>query len=172
MSRLIAFLLLAACAQAPAQQGYRAAKAPIYSSAVLETARLNGRWVQVAAYRPASLAPCPAPGITVTPQSGGSLAVSGQLCAPALQKLNTVLRPGGPGRFAATGAVPAGLDAPWWVLWVDTDYRTVLIGSPDGRFGFVLNRTPTLPDDRRRAVLELLDWNGYDPARLTFLTPR
>ena len=168
---IIALLLLGACAQAPVRQGYRLANAPIYSSAVLETARLEGRWVQVAVYQPPTAARCPAPRLTLEPQSGDGLALSGQLCAPDLQNVKTMLRPTGPGRFVASRPIAAGLDGPWWVLWVDTDYRTVLIGSPDGKFGFVLNRTEALPDDRRRAVLELLDWNGYDPEGLRFLTP-
>ncbi|MEH6775767.1 MAG: lipocalin family protein, partial [Cereibacter changlensis] len=65
------------------------------------------------------------------------------------------------------GAAPDGIGAPWWVIWVDTDYRTLAIGTPDGSFGFLLNRGGPLPADRLTAVREIFEWNGYDLSRLT-----
>ena len=55
---------------------------------------------------------------------------------------------------------------PWWVLWADTDYRTLVIGTPSGAFGFVLNRGGLLPEDRLRSAREVLAWNRYDLALL------
>jgi apolipoprotein D and lipocalin family protein len=66
----------------------------------------------------------------------------------------------GPGRFAAAG------QQEWWVIWVDTDYRTLAIGTPNGTFGFVLNRGGAVPPDRLRAAREIFDFNGYDVTRL------
>ena len=37
------------------------------------------------------------------------------------------------GRFALDG-----LDEPLWVLWADADMRTLVIGTPSGRLGFIL----------------------------------
>ena len=48
-----------------------------------------------------------------------------------------------------------------WVLWADADYRTLVIGTPSGRFGFVLNREAVLPPDRLLAVQDILRFNGY-----------
>jgi apolipoprotein D and lipocalin family protein len=62
---------------------------------------------------------------------------------------------GKPGRFAVDG-----MDD-WWVLWADGDYRTLVIGTPSGRFGFVLNRESLLPADRLRAVRDIVRFNGY-----------
>ena len=64
---------------------------------------------------------------------------------------------GKPGRFAVDGM------ANWWVLWVDGDYRTMVIGTPDGSFGFVLNREASLPADRLQAVRDIARFNGYNP---------
>lgn len=66
--------------------------------------------------------------------------------------------PGKPGRFGVDGM------ADWWVLWVDGDYRTLVIGTPSGEFGFVLNRDDHMPADRLQAVRDIMRFNGYDPA--------
>ena len=55
--------------------------------------------------------------------------------------------------------------ADWWVIWADYDYRTLAIATPDGRFGFVLDRG-AIPSDRLTAAAEIFDFNGYDKARL------
>lgn len=69
------------------------------------------------------------------------------------------LIPTGPGRFAVAGMED------WWVLWVDSDYRTLVIGTPSGRFGFVLDRGEIAPD-RLTAATEIFDFNGYTTTAL------
>jgi apolipoprotein D and lipocalin family protein len=76
----------------------------------------------------------------------------------------------GPGRLRLAGADPAGLGAEWWVLWVDDGYRTLVVGTPSGAFGMILNRTADLPPDRLRAAREVLEWNGYDLGQLRTVT--
>jgi apolipoprotein D and lipocalin family protein len=58
------------------------------------------------------------------------------------------------------------IGAEWWVLWVDADYRTLVVGTPSGSFGIILNRTADLPPDRLAAARDVLAWNGYDLTRL------
>ena len=159
MYRLISVAALAltisACvakSPAPPQGAYRAKGAEIYSSAVLDRSRLPGRWAQVATFGPASCRP-----------GGVEIAASGQtsfrLCLGGRDvKGAGVLQPAGPGRFAVAGQE-------WWVLWADGDYRTLVIGTPSGGFGFVLNRGGTISADRMRAAREILEWNGYDLAQ-------
>ncbi len=55
------------------------------------------------------------------------------------------------------------------MLWVDEGYRTAVIGTPDGSFGFVLNRDAAIPADRMEAARRVLDFNGYDLAQLQVL---
>ena len=83
--------------------------------------------------------------------------------APQRSRSGADHRAGAP---ALVGADPEGIGAEWWVLWVDADYRTLAVGTPDGRFGFILNRDGALPPDRLAAAREILEWNGYDLARL------
>lgn len=162
MYRLIALLLLAGCvAKTPAPiTGYRDPATQIYSNAVLENDKLVGRWVQVAEFAPRDAAPCRKGGAEITRGATG-LTVSAQLCLGG--KVSTFSGPlavAGPGRFTP----PQG--EVWWILWADVGYRTLVIGTPSGRFGFILNRGGDLPGDRKKAAQELLDWNGYDLARL------
>ena len=160
--------LLAGCAGAPAPQaGYRAAGTPIYSNAVFQPDRLAGRWVQVADFAPAGAGACAARGLTVTPGAAGQLTVDADLCLGGeTRRYAGLAEVSGPGRVRLAAADPAGLGAEWWILWVDTDYRTMAIGTPSGRFGFILNRGGAVPQDRMTAAREIFDWNGYNVAQL------
>ncbi|QIE42646.1 lipocalin family protein [Rhodobacteraceae bacterium SC52] len=56
--------------------------------------------------------------------------------------------------------------APYWVLWVDEAYDTAVVGVPSGKAGWVLARTPEIPDDQWQAALSVLRTNGYDTTQL------
>jgi apolipoprotein D and lipocalin family protein len=145
--------VLAACSapEPPAPPVFRASDAPIYSSAVLEESRLAGHWVQVATFAPGGQAVC---GPGEVDFDAGQL--RWDLClADGRRSGAGPLRPGKPGRFSVDGM------GDWWVLWADGDYRTLVIGTPSGQFGFVLNRESALPADRLRAVHDIVRFNGY-----------
>jgi apolipoprotein D and lipocalin family protein len=158
MYRVIWLALLAGCASAPSKvDGFRKPGAPIYSNAVLDADRLQGDWVQVAQFASADAPACEMGALRIGPGQ----AAQGQVCLNgALVPVAGPLRPTGPGRFAP----PTG--EAWWVLWADTNYRTLAIGTPSGRFGFILNRGADLPPDRMAAARAVFDWNGYALARL------
>ncbi len=162
----IATLLLLGCAGVTTT-GYRATDRNIYSTAVVDAARLEGRWMQVADFAPPGAAGCSATGVRVEP----GLALQADLCLGGRRTgYRGAAEVTGPGRLRLTAADPAGIGAEWWVLWVDADYRTLVVGTPDGRFGFVLNREAALPADRMRAAREILAWNGYDLSRMRTVT--
>ena len=72
----------------------------------------------------------------------------------------------GPGRLAVSfPSVPFGA-SDYWVLWVDEGYRTAVVGAPNGKSGWILNRDPQIPVDRLNAAREVLGFNGYDLDRL------
>jgi len=56
--------------------------------------------------------------------------------------------------------------ADYWVLWVDADYQTAVVGVPSGRAGWILARTPSIDAARRAEAEAILSRNGYDPGRL------
>ena len=161
-------LLIAACAAPPARiEGFRS-KVPIYSNAVLDMTTITGRWTQVAAFA-ADGRSCNPGGAEIT-RSGSGLAMSAKLCLNGSDLgYRGPLAITGPGRLTPTGKAPAPLNREWWVLWADVDLRTLVIGTPDGSFGFILNRGGPLPPDRLTAAREILDWNGYNTARLIIL---
>lgn len=158
MYRLIVLVLLAGCvAKAPGVPGFRKPSTPIYSNAVLENNRLTGDWVQVAEFAAPDAPVCPLGGAKI----GDGLTINARLCLNGKQTaFSGPLLASGPGRFTPPGGEV------WWVLWADTNYRTLAIGTPSGRFGFILNRGGDLPADRMRAAREVLEWNGYALARL------
>lgn len=173
MYRVIALLILTACTVTPSAPvgRYRAKDAPIYSNAVLQNDRLVGRWVQVAEFAPSDAPACTPGAVTITQAKSRGLELAAQLCLSGqIVPITGVLDPVGPGRFALRGANRGGLDQIWWVLWADVGYRTFVIGTPSGAFGFILNENPNLPADRQRAAAEVLEWNGYDTARLRYLS--
>ncbi len=161
-------LILAACAAPVAEQvaRYRVAGAPIYSSAVLDVARIEGRWVQVAGFGPAGARDCQPGGVDIRRGAQGLQATLRLCLSGAEVRAAGALQVVGPGRFALQGAAVPGLGEPWWVLWADTDYRTLIIGTPSGQFGFILNRDRVLPQDRLVAAREILDFNGFDLRQL------
>ena len=158
-------LALAACAPEPAPRTvpvFRTPGAPIWSNAVLDPARLVGDWQEVAAF--AAPGACrPGGARIVAGPGGGGLGLAARLCLGGKETaFQGPLAVTGPGRL-----LPANATEPWWVLWSDTDVRTLAIGTPSGRFGFILNRGGALPPDRLAAAREILDWNGYDLRWLT-----
>lgn len=146
-------LLLIGCAAPPARQSYRDTARPISSMVVLEAARLDGAWHQVAGFGPG----CAAPSLLTI--SGSASRIDGQGCFLPLGGA-AAMNPSGPGRFTI-----AGKD--YWLLWVDFDYRTIVIGTPSGDFGAILNRGGPIPEDRLEAARRILAFNGYDLSRLT-----
>jgi apolipoprotein D and lipocalin family protein len=157
---LLVVLGLAACAAAPGpQSAFRKADAPIWSNAVIDMAGLAGDWTQVAAFAP-SPPPCGAQALRLSAAPGG-LSAEGAICgAGGVAPVGGQLDPAGPGRLRPE----TGPD--WWVLWADTDLRTLAIGTPDGRFGFILERSGNLPPDRLEAARQVFDFNGYDTGLL------
>jgi len=43
---------------------------------------------------------------------------------------------------------------------------TAVVGTPNGRAGWILNRTPEMRADRLEAARQVLAFNGYDLSRL------
>lgn len=163
MPRLIPILLvlLAGCAaQPPAALSFRNAEVPIWSAAAFQPAEAAGTWRQVASFQPEGAA-CRAGAVALTPEAGG-LRLDGTLClAGTAQKISGLAPVTGPGRIRVGSE-------DWWILWVDTGYRTLAIGTPSGRFGIILDRG-AIPGDRLQAAREIFDFNGYRTAALTAL---
>ena len=50
----------------------------------------------------------------------------------------------------------------YWILRLDPDYRTALVGSPDRKYLWLLARTPRIEPDTRARYLALARAQGFD----------
>jgi apolipoprotein D and lipocalin family protein len=55
----------------------------------------------------------------------------------------------------------------YWVIYLDPDYQTAVVGVPSGSAGWILSRTPQIAPERLEEARDALAANGYDLARLT-----
>ncbi|SDE42740.1 lipocalin family protein [Limimaricola pyoseonensis] len=150
-------LALAGCGAAVAPEPvpvYRMSDAPIGSTLRGAASDLNGAWQVAEAYPDGPVAP----GDRVTLQLDGQGAGVARIVSQDVARLLPV-KPAGPGRFEVEGAT-------WWLLWVDDDFRSAVIGEPGGRFGWIMHRPGAVGYDRARAAREILDFNGYDTGAL------
>lgn len=56
----------------------------------------------------------------------------------------------------------------YWILKLDADYQTVLIGEPLQRYLWLLNRTPKIHSDILKDYLNCAQENGYDLSDLIY----
>lgn len=158
---LVSVLALGACVSAPSDKAvaFRKAGTEIWSSAAFDAARIEGRWQQAATFS-ASDGPGCKPGGAEIRRGAAGMEITARLCVNG-KEMRTAgpLKMVGPGRMAVSGM------SDWWVIWVDSGYRTLAIGTPDGSFGFVLDRG-RIGADRLNAAAEVFEFNGYNKSRL------
>ncbi|WP_164738086.1 lipocalin family protein [Frigidibacter oleivorans] len=164
---LLALLLLAACAGPADRQGYRDPRATIASAALFDPARFAGDWFVLADF-PAGTAACGVTRESWRSVGPGRFTVTGTACGPrGAIRFDGRATVTGPGRIDLAAPARAELEgAPVWVLWVDADYRVAVLGTPSGRFGTILGRSPERRGDLFAAAREVLDFNGYTTDRL------
>lgn len=169
MRRALALCLaLAGCGLAA--PSYRDAAAPIASQADFDAERYTGLWYEIARFPVPFQEGCTAVTAEYGLRADGTLSVI-NTCrdrtpdGPARTIVGSA-EVTGPGRLTVRFRTVPFVEAPYWVLWVDADYRTAVVGVPSGRAGWILNREPVIPRDRLRAALEVLDFNGYDVSRI------
>lgn len=171
--RALAFvLLLAGCATQESGglfSVYRDTEAPIASKAVFEPDRYVGLWYEVARYPVPFEAGC----VGVTAEYGlredGLLSVLNICRNPDGSERSRIEGSAeivGPGRLQVRFPSVPFVAADYWVLWTDETYRTAVVGAPNGRSGWILNRDPQIPPDRLNAARAVLNFNGYDLSRL------
>lgn len=148
---------------------YRDAGVPIASKALFEPERYLGTWYEIARFPVPFEAGCVGVTAEYGPREDGGLSVR-NTCRRADGTVRSVIEGTaevvGPGRLKVRFPSVPFVAADYWVLWVDEGYRTAVVGTPNGRAGWILNRDPVIPADRWAAAREMLDFNGYDVTRL------
>jgi apolipoprotein D and lipocalin family protein len=51
----------------------------------------------------------------------------------------------------------------YWIIGLDEDYQWAVIGTPSRKYGWILSRTPSLPDDTMQKIFALLKSQNYNP---------
>lgn len=170
-----AIALLAGCAGGPDEgQGgfftvYRDRDVPIGSKALFEADRYLGVWHEVARYPVPFQRGCFDVTAEYQLQDDGLLSVL-NICRDEAgvetSRISGTAEIVGPGRLKVRFPSVPFVAADYWVLWTDEDYRTAVVGTPNGRAGWILNRSPDIRADRMQAARDVLEFNGYDLAQL------
>lgn len=161
--RCLALALLAGCVAFPS---YRDTEIEMTSMAVFDPVRYGGTWYEIAKFPVPFQEGCTGTTARYAVAEQGLLTVQNTCRKEGdLTTIDGTARVVGPGRLKVRLAgVPFGAD--YWVLWVDEGYRSAVVGVPSGRAGWILNRDPVMPEDRYRAAISVLEFNGYDVSRL------
>ena len=178
---LFALLVLAACGQPETETPYvTVPKFRDPSVLIASTTRgaptdLNGEWVISASFVGSYFnSVAPAGGgviVDVDPSGTGRWtfrnAEGRTTSVPVWQRMTGRFQQGWPGDASSTPGSPIeGTAREFWVLWVDDDFRTAAVGTPDGSLGWIMNRPGEASGDRTAAAREVLEWSGYDLGRL------
>ncbi|MEM7489583.1 MAG: lipocalin family protein [Pseudomonadota bacterium] len=171
MRPLFLALALAGCTTAvvaPLLPSYRDPSVAIASKADFDPARYAGRWYEITRFPVPFQAGCAGAVAEYGTPRDGRLTIR-NVCLDAegrpIRQIEGIGTVTGPGRLEVRlNGVP--FTAPYWILWVDEGYRTAVVGQPDGRAGWILNRDPEIPPDRLLAAKEVLAFNGYDTSAL------
>ncbi|WP_286784296.1 MULTISPECIES: lipocalin family protein [Pseudomonas] len=59
----------------------------------------------------------------------------------------------------------------YWVLYLDDDYRTALVGHPNRKYLWLLSRTPEVDAAARERLLGVAREQGYDVSQLIWRQP-
>ena len=168
---LLSLALLAGCA---ADDGsffavYRDTDVPISSKALFEPDRYLGTWYEIARFPVPFEAGCSKVTATYGPRDDGRISVLNICRNPDGSEKSRITGNAeivGPGRLVVRFDGVPFVAGDYWVLWTDEDYQTAVVGAPNGRTGWILNRSPQIRADRLQAARDILAFNGYDVSRL------
>lgn len=159
---MLVCLMLTACAAPSTGPAYRDTGQPLSVTTRSDASRLAGDWVVRRS------TPNEAGLIGVTYLTGTeAFALTRRVCDDTgqcdLRRTTRAATPLGMNRWRLAGdSAPREI----WVVWVDEGYRTAAIGTPDGSFGWILDRAARGGSDRITAAREILEFNGYTTGAL------
>lgn len=59
----------------------------------------------------------------------------------------------------------------YWVIYLEPNYQYAVVGHPTRDYGWILSRTPDLPETTLKEISHFLKVSGYDPCRFQ-VTPQ
>lgn len=161
---IAALALLPGCGAGPRNAGARNVSQPLTVTTRADLSALSGDWFVRGHFQGAP----PPELVTFLPEQNGAPAMALQTETCGLngectsEKTLLSLETLGPRRARD---IETGRE--FWLVWIDEGLRTAAIGTPDGSFGWILDRRPTGGTDRIAAAREVLEFNGYDLSQLS-----
>jgi len=164
--------LLAACASGPRQ-------VPPLTAGNVDLQRYQGHWYEIARLPMFFQRNCAQSEANYHVMADGKVAVFNR-CRTLDGKVEeatgtaTPIKPGVTDRLEVRfdtwfcGMLPNVAKGPYWILYVDDDYQTALVGSPDRKYLWLLARKPELSTAQREKLLRIAREKGYNPNRLVW----
>ena len=137
----------------------------------VDLGRYLGLWYEIAAFPQSFQKGCTASNATYTLRKDGQIGV-----------LNRCRKGGLEGKESKAEGVARVVDrqsnaklevsffrpfwGDYWVIDLDPDYQFAVVGHPSRDYLWILSRQPTLPEAQYAAILQRLEAQGYQTARL------
>ena len=51
----------------------------------------------------------------------------------------------------------------YWIIGLDEDYKWAVVGTPSRKYGWILSRTPDLPEETMQHIFSILKEQHYNP---------
>jgi apolipoprotein D and lipocalin family protein len=61
---------------------------------------------------------------------------------------------------------PSLVKGKYWIFFLDPDYETAIVGTPDREYLWILSRTPTMDAEQYQRLVERCRALGFDTERL------
>jgi len=167
---LILLALLAACAKPPVN---RSSEVPLTTVDFVYLDRYTGRWYEIARFPNSFEEGCEGVTADYARRDDGLLSV-----------VNTCRKGGVDGEVDVASGRARVIDTEtnaklevsffgpfwgdYWIIGLADDYSLSLVGEPQGRYLWILSRTPEISEEVRADALEKLQSLGYNTSALYF----
>lgn len=163
-------LLLGACTAPPVN---RDGTVPLRSVESLDISRYLGKWYEIARFENGFEDDCVGVTAEYARKDDGAIAVTNTCRKHVLDGAVEIAQ--GTARLVdtqtnaklAVSFDPLGLfEGDYWVIALEENYQWAIVGEPEGRYLWVLARTPQINDAVRARALEELERYGYNTSAL------
>jgi apolipoprotein D and lipocalin family protein len=149
-----------------------AGSAPVEAVPPVDVERYAGKWYEIAHFPNRLQRDCAADATsTYTPRPDGKIGVLNE-CRTKEGRVKTVRATARPAdENGPNTKLKVSLFWPFsaqcWIIGIDPDYRWAVVGDPDRKYLWVLNREPQMDEGEYERALETARAQGFDTGRLT-----